>query len=187
MAVFIFVIEFDLELHAAHLALRPTLRQHPRRPPDHPVHGRRPRVLLGIAALGVVHAAGRRSSSSSSRSAWSPRCRPSSSPPLPRSTSAARSPRITSPKEHHHVCSPLIVSSSPRRPTDDGEGRQGHRARRRRRPRRRRRRRRHRHHLRQGHRVGDPPARDARRDHLDPVARLRAHRGVLLLRPRRRA
>jgi hypothetical protein len=56
--------------------------------------------------------------------------------------------------------------------------RQGDRARRRRRARRDRRRHRHRHHLRQGHRVGHPPARDARRDHVDPVARLRAHRGV---------
>ena len=37
-------------------------------------------VLLGIAALGVVTAAGRRSRSSSSRSAWSRRCRRSSSP-----------------------------------------------------------------------------------------------------------
>ena len=31
-----------LELHADHLALRTSLRQHARRPPDHPVHGRRP-------------------------------------------------------------------------------------------------------------------------------------------------
>ncbi|CAA9512045.1 MAG: hypothetical protein AVDCRST_MAG30-2546, partial [uncultured Solirubrobacteraceae bacterium] len=59
---------------------------------------------------------------------------------------------------------------------------QGDRARRRRRARRGRRRHRHRHHLRQGHRVRHAPARDARRDHVDPVAGLRAHRGVLLLR-----
>ena len=38
-------------------------------------------VILGIAALGVVHAADRRSPSSSSRSAWWRRCRRSSSPP----------------------------------------------------------------------------------------------------------
>ncbi|CAA9527159.1 MAG: ATP synthase F0 sector subunit c, partial [uncultured Solirubrobacteraceae bacterium] len=47
-------------------------------------------------------------------------------------------------------------------------------------------RRRHRLHLRQGDRVGHPPAGDEGRDHLDPVARLRPHRGVRLLRPRRR-
>ena len=62
----------------------------------------------------------------------------------------------------------------------------GDRARRRRGRRRGGRRRRHRHAVRQGDRVGDPPAGDARRDHLDPVAGLRAHRGVLLLRPGRR-
>ena len=33
----------DLDLHAADLADRPTVRQHPRRPHDHPVHGRRAR------------------------------------------------------------------------------------------------------------------------------------------------
>ena len=41
---------------------------------------------------------------------------------------------------------------------------------------------RHRHHLRQGDRVGHPPARDARRDHEHPVARLRPHRGDRVLR-----
>ena len=39
-------------------------------------------------------------------------------------------------------------------------------------------RRRHRDHLRQGHRGGDPPAGDARRDHQHPVARLRPDRGA---------
>ena len=62
------------------------------------------------------------------------------------------------------------------------QGRQGHRPRHRRRPRHHRPRHRRRLHLRQGHRVGDPPARDARRDHLDPVAGLRAHRGDRVLR-----
>ena len=40
-AVPIFFIEVDLAVHADHLALRPTVRQHPRRPPADPVHGRR--------------------------------------------------------------------------------------------------------------------------------------------------
>ena len=62
------------------------------------------------------------------------------------------------------------------------QGRQGHRARRRRRPRHHRPGHRRRLHLRQGHRVGDPPARDARRDHVDPVARLRPDRGDRVLR-----
>ena len=52
-------------------------------------------VLLGLAALGVAHLRRRRSSSSSSRWAWSQRFRRSSSPPSPRSTSAARSPKAT--------------------------------------------------------------------------------------------
>ena len=64
----IFVARAHLELHAAHLALRSSLRQHPRRPPDHPVHGRRLAVLLGIAALGWLTLPARRSRSSSSRS-----------------------------------------------------------------------------------------------------------------------
>ena len=62
------------------------------------------------------------------------------------------------------------------------QGRQGDRARHRRRPRHDRPGHRRRLHLRQGHRVGDPPARDARRDHLDPVARLRTDRGDRVLR-----
>ena len=70
-----------LELHAPALALRTTLRQHPRRPPDHPVHVRR----AGRAARASRRWAGSRSRSasscSSSRSAWWRRCRRSSSPP----------------------------------------------------------------------------------------------------------
>ena len=59
--------------------------------------------------------------------------------------------------------------------------RQGDRPRRRRRPRFDRRRHRHRHHLRQGDRVGRPPARDERRAAEHPLARLRADRGRRLL------
>ena len=62
-------------------------------------------------------------------------------------------------------CSPPSLTRPRRRQDDGSRRRQGHRARRRRRPRRHRPRRRRRLHLRQGHRVGDPPARDARRDH----------------------
>ena len=65
---------------------------------------------------------------------------------------------------------------------DPTKGLQGHRPRRRRRIGHHRPRHRRRVHLRQGHRVGDPPARDARRDHLDPVAGLRADRGDRVLR-----
>ena len=106
-----------LELHAADLALRPTVRQHPRRPPDHPVHVRRPR--------GAARARGARrgsrcrsaSRSSSSRSAWWRPCRRSSSPRSLPSTSAARSPSTTSPKEHSRAVPPSSSPSSPRRTT----------------------------------------------------------------------
>ena len=59
---------------------------------------------------------------------------------------------------------------------------EGDRARRRRRPRHDRPGHRRRLHLRQGDRVGHPPARDARGDHEHPVARLRPDRGDRLLR-----
>ncbi len=63
---------------------RPTLRQHPRRPPAHPVHGRGPGRAAEPGRRGSVilgRSRRSRSPSSSSRSAWSPPCRPSSSPP----------------------------------------------------------------------------------------------------------
>ena len=42
-----------LAVRADHQPLRPSLRQHPRRPPAHPVHGRRAwRCCSGVAALG---------------------------------------------------------------------------------------------------------------------------------------
>ena len=65
---------------------------------------------------------------------------------------------------------------------EERQGRQGDRPRRRRRPRHDRPGHRRRLHLRQGDRVGHPPARDARRDHLDPVARIRTDRGDRVLR-----
>ena len=88
-----------LELHAAALALRTSLRQHPRRPPDHPVHVRRAGGAAGPRGPRRVHAAVRRSPSTSSRSGWSPRFRRSSSPRSLPSTSAAPSPSPTKPKE----------------------------------------------------------------------------------------
>ena len=97
MAAFIFVLEVISNLMRIDLALRASLRQHPRRPPDHPVHGRRP----GGAARHRRRSAsfplpiGARSCTCS-RSAWSRRCRRSSSPPCLPSTSAARSPSPTS-------------------------------------------------------------------------------------------
>ena len=145
-------------------------------------------VLLGHRGARRHHAFPLASPSSSSRSAWSPRCRRSSSPRSLPSTSAAPSPSTTRHKGDRQWTSPSSPPSPrPRRAEDYGaRRRQGHRPRRRRRSRRRGRRRRHRLHLRQGDRVRHPPARDARRDHVDPVAGLRAHRGLLLLRPRRR-
>ncbi len=69
-----------LELHAPDQPLRSSLRQHPRRPPDHPLHVRRP----GRAARASRRSASSRCRSaspcSSSRSAWSQRFRRSSSP-----------------------------------------------------------------------------------------------------------
>ena len=44
----------DLALRPPDLALRSTLRQHPRGPPAAPVHGRRLAVLLGLAAIGAL-------------------------------------------------------------------------------------------------------------------------------------
>ena len=100
----------DLALRADRLALRPTVREHPRRPPADPVHGRRTRRAAQPRdrRLGVLGSspARWRSPSSSSRSAWSPPCRRSSSPPSQPSTSAAPSPRTT--KEHQHVDLHLI-------------------------------------------------------------------------------
>ena len=46
-----------LELHAADQPLRPSLRQHPRRPPDHPLHVRRPRRAAGPRGARPRHAA----------------------------------------------------------------------------------------------------------------------------------
>ena len=96
-----------VERHAADVALDSSLREHPRGPPDHPVHGgcarRDPRVRPGWA--------GSRSRSASccsrSRSDWSRPCRRSSLPPSQLSTSAARSPKITKRSQ-----SPCILLSS---------------------------------------------------------------------------
>ena len=93
-----------LELHAAHLALRPSLRQHPRRPPDHPVHDRRPRRAAGDrGARRRDHPRGHRDLPLRGR-AWSRRCRRSSSPPSLPSTSAARSPSTTKSKGDPPSC-----------------------------------------------------------------------------------
>ena len=43
-----------VDVHAPDLALRSSVRQHPRRPPDHPVHVRRPGGPAGTRGLGVV-------------------------------------------------------------------------------------------------------------------------------------
>ena len=74
-----------------------SFREHPRRPPDHPVHGRRARRPARGGLARLVHAAVRRSCCSSSRLGSWPPCRPSSSPLSPRSISAARSPITISP------------------------------------------------------------------------------------------
>ena len=88
----IFFLEVLSQPHADHLAVDPTVREHPRRAPDHPVHG----AARSPCSSGSPRSAGSRSRSaspsSSSRSAWWPPCRRSSSPPSPLSTSAARSP-----------------------------------------------------------------------------------------------
>ena len=84
-----------VELHADHLALRASVRQHARRAPDHPVHGRRSGDPARHRRHRRVPAAARPRRSTCSRSASWPPCRRSSSPPCPRSTSAARSPSPT--------------------------------------------------------------------------------------------
>ena len=78
---------------------------------------------------------------------------------------------------------PCDLAVLPHRPGGRPDRRpQGDRPRRRRRPGHDRPRHRRRLHLRQGDRVGHPPARDARGDHEHPVARLRPDRGDRLLR-----
>ena len=92
----IFVLEFMSNFMRLHLALRTTLRQHPRRPPDHPVHVRRASPCCsGIAALGCDHAAVRRRALPLRGRPGRHACRRSSSPPSLPSTSAAPSPRAT--------------------------------------------------------------------------------------------
>ena len=129
-------------------------------------------VILGLQALGWFTHPIRDPRSTCSSWAWWPRCRRSSSRPSPPSTSAARPPTTEHEKESADArFLPTILIAAACR------DHAGARDRGRRRPRRGRRRRRHRHDLRQGDRVGDPPAGDARRDHRDPVAGLRADRG----------
>ena len=104
----------DLAVRADHLALGATVRQHPRRPPADPVHGRR----AGGAARASRRSAGSRcrwrSPSSCSRSAWSPRSRPSSSPRSRPSTSARQPPEAT---KEDPMDLAVLHSQSHRRPT----------------------------------------------------------------------
>ena len=58
-AVPIFVHRGHLAVRAHHQPLRPSLRQHARRPPADPVHGRRPGGAPGHRRAGLVHAARR--------------------------------------------------------------------------------------------------------------------------------
>ena len=82
----------DLPVRPGHLALRTSFRQHPRRPPADPVHGRRagrdPRRRLDRRSSPCRS----RSRSTSSRWGWWPPFRPSSSPRSLPSTSAEPPP-----------------------------------------------------------------------------------------------
>ena len=116
-AVSIFVLELVSNFMRLHLALRPTLRQHPRRPPDHPVHVRRPRRAARASRSSASSCCRSASSCSSSRSAWSPPFRRSSSPPSPPSTSAAPSPPSPliqrSPRAHAAVHPSRLFAAAP--------------------------------------------------------------------------
>ena len=173
-----------LELHAADLALRPTLRQHPRRPPDHPVHGRR----RSPCCSGSRRSAGSRSRR---RRALPLRGRPGRDPAgvhlrhahchLPRrrrrrSTTSQRS-SYRGPRSPHHLvfaAAPTTAPTPARRspsasaaasaPSGAGVGIG----------------------IIFGKVIESVTRQPEMRDEItvDPVAGLRAHRGVLLLRPR---
>ena len=122
----------DLAVRPDHLALRPTVRQHPRRPPADPVHGRRARRAARASRRSAGSRCRSRSSSSSSRSAWWRPCRHSSSQRSRPSTSARQPPEVTERRSTMDCSNPSLAIAAGH---DDGRRPQGHRARRRRRPR----------------------------------------------------
>ena len=91
----------DLPLRPADQPLRPTFRQHPRRPPAAALHGRRARGPARDRRARRARPSRSPSSSSSSRSGLSPPCRHSSSRPSPLSTSAEPPPPVTDKEKEH--------------------------------------------------------------------------------------